>query len=208
MILFPTFQGEVDRSATMLDRLCLYNFWLLLLTLGNIMPCLGYNSQSETCSVQSSSTGSNVQKSVPIAESSDVKELSNIILFDGVCNLCNKWVDIMLQLDTGKKFKFCALQSAKGRDLVTQLGKNPDVMQSVILIKSMESGEIYQKSDAILKVTEQLGAFWHVFSFINSGLPLFVRDAMYDLVARNRYSVLGKTDKCRCATSDYSDRVI
>jgi predicted DCC family thiol-disulfide oxidoreductase YuxK len=74
------------------------------------------------------------------------------------------------------------------------------------LIKSIENNEIYVKSDAILKVTEQFGFFWYMFSTVNLALPLFVRNCIYDMVAKNRYNILGKRDQCRCADGDYSDR--
>lgn len=115
-------------------------------------------------------------------------ELSNIILFDGVCNFCNKWVDIMLQLDTGKKFKFCALQSPKGKELLQEIGKDANDISTVVLIKSLGKREAYYKSDAVLKVIEQLGLPLYAASAIGSTLPLFIRNGMYNEVAANRYN--------------------
>jgi predicted DCC family thiol-disulfide oxidoreductase YuxK len=133
-------------------------------------------------------------------------ELSNIILFDGVCNFCNKWVDIMLQLDTGKKFKFCALQSPKGKELLQEIGKNADDISTVVLIKSLGKKEAYYKSDAVLKVVEQLGIPLYAASIVGSTIPLFIRNGMYNEVAANRYNFLGKREICRCADPNFSDR--
>ena len=187
-----------------------YNLWIVLYILSNtIIPAMGYEQrgQSETCSASKGSSGSKSDLMAPMIGTSS-NTSTNIVLFDGVCNFCNKWVDIMLQLDTEKKFRFCAIQSPKGRDLVKQIGRNPDELTSVILIKSIENCDVHLKSDAVLKVTEQLGFFWFLFSNINSLLPLFIRNAVYDMVARNRYSISGKRNKCRCADDNYSDRFI
>jgi predicted DCC family thiol-disulfide oxidoreductase YuxK len=135
-------------------------------------------------------------------------ELSNIILFDGVCNFCNKWVDIMLQLDTGKKFKFCALQSPKGKELLLEIGKNADDISTVVLIKSLGKKEAYFKSDAVLKVVEQLGLPLMAASAVGSTIPLFIRNGLYNEVAANRYNFLGKRELCRCADPEYMDRFI
>jgi predicted DCC family thiol-disulfide oxidoreductase YuxK len=113
-------------------------------------------------------------------------DISNVILYDGVCNFCNTWVDIMLRLDNDKKFKFCALQSSKGRELLTKIGRNADDISTVVLIK--------------------LG--FYIVSILGSLLPGFLRDGMYDTVAANRYRILGKRDKCRCEDDRYADRFI
>ena len=172
----------------------------MLYILGNTIPIYGHSERyiGLVSSKTPGSAGVQLDISSTIITSSVENELSNIILFDGVCNFCNKWVDIMQSLDSEKKFRFCALQSPKGRDFVNQIGRNPDTLSSVILIKSIENNEVYIKSDAVLKVAEQLGAFWFMFSKFNSALPLFIRNAVYDLIARNRYSLLGRRDQCRC----------
>ena len=135
-------------------------------------------------------------------------ELTNVILFDGVCNFCNKWVDIMLQLDTGKKFKFCALQSPKGKELLQEIGKSADDISTVVLIKSLGKREAYYKSDAVLKVVEQMGLPLYAASAVGATIPLFIRNGLYNEVAANRYSFLGKRDICRCADPEYFDRFI
>ena len=191
-------------------RTSILNWWLFLCVMGNATPAWGYSgggTPSETCKAneEADSSARAVKYSNPAILDG---ELNNIVLFDGVCNFCNKWVDIMLQLDTTKKIRFCALQSVKGKDISSRIGRRNDELTSVILIKSIDKSEIYVKSDAILKVTEQFGFFWYLFSNLNLALPLFVRNGIYDIIAKNRYSILGKRDKCRCADGSYSDRFI
>lgn len=184
---------ENDRT-----RKCILHLWLFLMMIGKVVPILGVSPRAiETASMNTITT------KFP----SNDEDLVNIVLFDGVCNFCNKWVDIMLQLDTGKKIRFCALQSPKGQLLSSRIGRASHELSSVVLIKSVENREIYIKSDAILKVTEQFGFFWYVFSsIINLALPLFIRNGVYDMVAKNRYSIMGKRNQCRCADGNYSDR--
>jgi predicted DCC family thiol-disulfide oxidoreductase YuxK len=134
--------------------------------------------------------------------------LTNVILFDGVCNFCNTWVDILLRLDTQKRFRFCALQSPKGQELLQTIGKDANDISSVVLVKSLASKEAYFKSDAVLKVCEQLGLGFYMTSVLGSIIPPVIRNGMYDGVADNRYRILGKREACRCTDESLSDRFL
>jgi predicted DCC family thiol-disulfide oxidoreductase YuxK len=134
--------------------------------------------------------------------------LRNVILFDGVCVFCNTWVDLLLRLDTKKQFKFAALQSPKGRELLTSIGRSADDISTVVLVKNAATGEAYYKSKAVLKVVEQMGLPLFLASAVGSAIPPFIRDGVYDGVANNRYSLMGKRDTCRCADPTYSDRFL
>ena len=114
----------------------------------------------------------------------------------------------MLKLDTGKKFKFCALQSPKGKELLQEIGKDADDISTVVLIKSLGKKEAYYKSDAVLKVVEQLGLPQSVASAVGTKIPLFIRNGLYNEVAANRYNFLGKREVCRCADPEFADRFI
>ena len=140
----------------------------------------------------------------------ELATVSNIILFDGVCNFCNSWVNLLLDIDTKKKFKYCALQSSKGKELLKQIGKAEDDISSVVYIKSLQPVQAYFRSEAALKVAEELGSGFGVLSVIGRGLvPLpFLRDSLYDMVATNRYKLMGKRDTCRCEDEDMKDRFI
>eukprot|EP01038_Epipyxis_sp_PR26KG_P013864 gene13864-18593_t len=126
----------------------------------------------------------------------------NIILFDGVCNFCNAWVDFIGKLDRKNIITFCALQSKKGQELLQLIGKSNTDISSVVFIRelkinrSIEKGldvsEVYFKSDAALKVLESLTFNSLPYNPVKMGfyIPKFVRDSLYDTVAANRYNIL------------------
>jgi predicted DCC family thiol-disulfide oxidoreductase YuxK len=105
-----------------------------------------------------------------------------IIVFDGVCMLCDKSVQWIIKHDKDLHFKFCTLQSTETNQ-----------MNSVILI---QQGKVYTKSLAILKILKILGGWYHVAAWIGGVLPMFMRDRLYDFVAKNRYKWFGKYDEC------------
>jgi predicted DCC family thiol-disulfide oxidoreductase YuxK len=134
-----------------------------------------------------------------------------VILFDGVCNLCNGAVNLALDWDPKGKLRFSALQSNVGRALLTANGKNANDISSIVLVT--QSGT-YIKSDAILKITEALTPlrFLPMKPAAIVGrlvIPRFLRDIIYDGVANNRYDLLGKQDQCRFdADGEYEDRFV
>jgi predicted DCC family thiol-disulfide oxidoreductase YuxK len=119
---------------------------------------------------------------------------SHIILFDGICNFCNSSVNFVLDRDHKKKFMFGALQSEAGKKLLEEYGipqtKNYD---SVILIKN---NKVYKKSAASLEIAKDLSGGWPLF-YVLKIIPWFIRDVFYDLIAKNRYRLMGKRDACR-----------
>ena len=138
----------------------------------------------------------------------DISSLQNVILFDGVCNFCNTWVDLLLRLDVDKKFKFASLQSEVGKELLERIGKKKGDISSVILLKSVSSKEHYSKSEAVLNVIRELRLGLAASAALSAVLPLSFRDDVYDIVAENRYSILGKRVECRCSDPRYSDRFL
>jgi len=132
---------------------------------------------------------------------------NNIILFDGVCNFCNTWVDILLRIDRRKQFKFAPLQSDVGKKLLASIGKEADDISSVLLIKSDLT--FYDKSRCVIKVVEELGPFAGTFSgMVEKTVPARLRDGIYDTVAENRYNFLGKRTECRCSDPSFADRFV
>jgi len=121
----------------------------------------------------------------------------NIILFDGVCNLCNTFINLVIDWDQKNAFYFVALQSETGQILLEKyhISKNLD---TVILLKK---GKVFMKSSAALEIITILGGFFRIFSFLKF-FPLSFRDKLYDWVARNRYAYLGKKDSCRVPTPE------
>ena len=117
----------------------------------------------------------------------------NLILFDGVCNLCNSSVNFVIDRDPKARFSFASLQSEVGQVLLNAQGIPSGSLQSVMLWKG---GVLYQKSRAALEIASRLNGAWplmHGFRVV----PTFFRDMVYDYIAANRYKWFGKTDECR-----------
>ncbi len=115
-----------------------------------------------------------------------------IILFDGICNLCNSLVIFLIKRDSKSKFKFAAIQSNAGQNLLKKFGLTFHDVNTLVYIK----GERYfLKSSAILYILKDLGGGWILFfAFIIT--PKFIRDFFYNLIANSRYRILGKRDNC------------
>jgi predicted DCC family thiol-disulfide oxidoreductase YuxK len=116
-----------------------------------------------------------------------------IIVFDGVCVLCNGWVDFLLRADTRGRYRFAAMQSAAGRRLLQQHGLDADDPASLLLLD--EQGA-HTDSDAILRVLAGLGGAWRMTA-VGHLLPRLLRDPLYRWVARHRYRWFGRRAACR-----------
>ena len=121
-----------------------------------------------------------------------------ILIFDGVCNLCNGLIDFIIRRN--ESITFCAGQSPKGDDLLKK--HNIKDFESIILL---EDGKVYQKSAAILRVFKKLGALWSLL-YIFMIVPPFFRDSIYKFIARNRYGWFGKQNECRVPDKDEQKR--
>jgi len=121
-----------------------------------------------------------------------------IILFDGVCNFCNFWVNFVIKRDRKDLFWFAALQSEKAKELISKFNFDASKQDTFILIAG---DKLYTKSTAALMICKQLnGLIKILFSFIV--LPKFFRDFTYDLVAENRYKLFGRKESCRVPTEE------
>ncbi|KAG6545258.1 hypothetical protein Mapa_013371 [Marchantia paleacea] len=128
-----------------------------------------------------------------------------IILFDGVCNMCNGAVNFILDNDTEGKVRFAALQSEAGRALLARSGRSPDDISSVVLV---DKEGAYIKSEAVLNTLRYLEFPFPPVAMAASIVPLFIRDVVYDQVADNRYSVFGRTIACRLSDSRFEERFV
>lgn len=127
-----------------------------------------------------------------------------IILFDGVCNLCNSSVQFVLRHDKKKQFRFAALQSAKGQQLLLNGGFDQQKSDSFVLISS---GKYYTQSTAALKVLHTLGGrFSLLYGF--RIIPKFIRDAVYNVIAKNRYRLFGQQRECMMPTPELRARFL
>ncbi|MDT0641851.1 thiol-disulfide oxidoreductase DCC family protein [Zunongwangia sp. F363] len=128
-----------------------------------------------------------------------MEEGKKIVLFDGVCNLCDGAVNFIIKHDKKDIFRFASLQSEFGKKLVAERGLDPEAIDSVILIEP--SVAYYRKSSAALEISRDLsGGYSLLKNFIF--LPEGFRDLVYDLIAKNRYKWFGKKESCMIPTPE------
>lgn len=133
-----------------------------------------------------------------------MKENQAIVLFDGVCNLCNKSVQFILKRDKNAYFHFAALQSEEGQARLKELQRDRASFNSIVL---MEKGQVYEKSTAALRIARRLGGAWPLlYGFIV--VPKFIRDAVYGWIAKNRYRWFGKKDRCMMPKPEWKERFL
>ena len=119
-------------------------------------------------------------------------DINPVILFDGVCNLCNSTVLFVIKHDPKKQFRFASIQGDYGQQVLKQFQLPPDSLNSFILLKD---NQIYTHSTGALKVARQLSGAWPLlYAFII--LPSFIRNAVYQFIANNRYKWFGKKESC------------
>lgn len=128
----------------------------------------------------------------------------HIILFDGICNLCNGAVQFVLKRDKKGIFKFASLQSDAGRKLLEAHGLPEDHLKSFVYI---QDDKVYTRSDAALKIAAQLSYPTRLLSWLMI-VPGFIRDFVYDLIARNRYRMFGKKEACMLPTPQLKQRFL
>ena len=117
----------------------------------------------------------------------------SIILFDGVCNFCNHWVNFIIKRDKKKQFRFASLQSETARRLLANYQYDNKSIDTVILI---EEGKIYTHSTAALRICKKLSGAWPLLYWLII-FPRFIRDWQYKFVAKRRYAWFGKSETCR-----------
>ena len=133
-----------------------------------------------------------------------------ILLYDGVCGLCNRFVQFILRRDRAEIFRFAALQSTFATRILTKHGANPAILDTfyVVINKDESSESLLSRSDAVVFISKQLGGFWCATGHVYATLPRPVRDWAYRLVARNRYRIFGRYDTCPIASEDTRDRFL
>ncbi|MEO6759476.1 MAG: thiol-disulfide oxidoreductase DCC family protein [Saprospiraceae bacterium] len=129
---------------------------------------------------------------------------SPVLLFDGVCNLCNASVQWVLTHDPRGVFRFAALQSETGQELLHQFGLDQESFNSVVLV---DGDRIYLRSDAPLEIVRRLGGAWPLLYGFKI-IPRFLRDAIYNWIARNRYRWFGKREACMLPRAEWKARFL
>ena len=129
-----------------------------------------------------------------------------IVLFDGVCMLCNGGVDMMLRFDTNANARFAALQSEAGQNLLTRAGRAPDDISSIVLCES--DGTSHVKSDAILRIAQLMDIPFRIIAPLGFLFPSGFRDGVYDVISENRYNFFGSAEACRFRDPDFNSRFV
>ncbi len=127
-----------------------------------------------------------------------------IVLFDGVCNLCNRSVQFIIKRDKKQQFLFASLQGKTGQQLLRQFDLPANDLNSFILI---DGNNLYKRSTGALRMLKSLGGGWQLlYAFII--IPPFIRDAVYNWIARNRYKWYGKREECMIPTPELRKRFL
>ncbi|WP_410336544.1 thiol-disulfide oxidoreductase DCC family protein [Longimonas sp.] len=121
-----------------------------------------------------------------------------VLLFDGVCNLCNGFINFIIDHDEARYFRFGTLQREPARSFLRSEGYDPEVLDSVVLV---ENGRLYRESTAALRVFRKLGMPWALLSVFQA-VPRPLRDAVYRRIAANRYDWFGTRNQCRLPTPE------
>jgi predicted DCC family thiol-disulfide oxidoreductase YuxK len=131
------------------------------------------------------------------------------ILFDGVCNFCNASINFVIDRDSKGIFKFATLQSEVGQELLKKFSLQTSDSESRTFdsIVAIEGDKVYQKSDAALEIARRMNGIWKIF-YVFKIIPSFLRNPIYDLVAKNRYRIFGRTDACRIPTPELKTRFL
>ena len=131
-------------------------------------------------------------------------QLDNVVIFDGVCNLCARSVRFILDHEADQTLRFTPLQSPAGARLMHDLGLDPEDASTFVLIAD---GKAYVKSDAAIRLSRYFRPAWRPLGIVKI-IPRRLRDWAYDLVARKRYRWFGRLDSCMVPTAELKARFI
>lgn len=127
-----------------------------------------------------------------------------ILFFDGVCNLCNQAVQFIIKTDKEGIFRFASLQSDFAKEHLKHFNAETEKLETIYLLVD---DKIYARSDAALEIVKKLGGFWQLF-YVFKIVPSFIRDAVYNLISRNRYRWFGKQESCMIPSPELSARFL
>lgn len=131
-------------------------------------------------------------------------QMQSVILFDGLCNLCNGAVQFTIERDKQNLFRFASLQSNYAVEKITPFNIASENLDSFILL---ENGKVYLRSTAALRVAKKLNGLWPLlYGFII--VPRFIRDTVYNYIAKNRYKWFGKQESCWVPTPELKSKFL
>ncbi len=144
-----------------------------------------------------------------MATPSDLRPTHQLVLYDGVCGLCNRFVQFLLPRDRHDRLRFASLQSSVGRALLTRHGRDPEALDTVYLVvePTTERERLLTRGRAALAILRSLGGGWRALALFRI-VPTVVLDALYRFVARNRYRWFGKLDACPLAAPEQRGKFI
>lgn len=133
-----------------------------------------------------------------------------IVLYDGVCALCNGTVRFVLARDTARRIRFAPLQGETARGFLRKWGKTPDVLDTFYLVRhaAAEGESVSERGQAALLLFEEIGGAWRLLGRILRVLPVRLMDFLYDFIARRRYRWFGKYDACPVPSAKDRDRFL
>lgn len=132
----------------------------------------------------------------------------DVVLFDGICNLCNGSVRFILKRDRAARFRFASFQSDSGQRLLREIGMSPDYRESFLLLEPNEGcWRVRQKTDAALSVASRLSQPWPLCAIFRL-VPPALRDLVYDWVGRNRYRWFGQRQDCPLPEPEWAGRFL
>ncbi|RLA62198.1 MAG: thiol-disulfide oxidoreductase [Epsilonproteobacteria bacterium] len=127
-----------------------------------------------------------------------------ILLFDGICNLCNRWVQFILRRNKSRSIIFASLQSSSGQKLLKDHHLPQQDFDSLIVFFQ---GKVYKKSQAVFILVKQLDFPWSLLGVFKI-IPKILSDKVYDLIAQSRYKIFGKKDECMVPDESLKDRFL
>jgi predicted DCC family thiol-disulfide oxidoreductase YuxK len=139
-----------------------------------------------------------------IKASEEPSSANPVLLFDGVCNLCNASVQWVLLRDKAGVFRFTALQSEAGRKLLEKFGLDTENFDTVVLISD---NQLHLRSDVPLEICRQLGSFWKLL-YVFKIIPRPIRDTIYNYIAKNRYRWWGRKEECMLPRPEWKGRFL
>ncbi|HEU4836738.1 MAG TPA: thiol-disulfide oxidoreductase DCC family protein [Pyrinomonadaceae bacterium] len=133
-----------------------------------------------------------------------------IVLYDGVCGLCNRSVQFLLKHDKEGRFRFASLQSDFAEKVLGRHGLDPKDLDTVHVVLNYDQPDerVLQRSDAVLRAGRELGGFWSASSTVAGVVPRGLRDLVYRFVATNRYRMFGKYDACMLPDANQRSRFL
>ncbi|MFK3821600.1 thiol-disulfide oxidoreductase DCC family protein [Pseudomonas yamanorum] len=133
-----------------------------------------------------------------------LKPGETVVLFDGVCKLCNGWAGFLIRHDHDRRVRLAAVQSPEGQALLAWAGLPLDQFDTIAVIRDRH---YWERSEAVFEIIAQLPARWRPLLLLRA-IPRFLRDWAYDRIARNRYRLFGKYDTCLLPDPDHEQRFL